>query len=100
MNTARIVADRETLCRAVAGALAELSVQTVRLRLPGGGESPLAARTTDLPGLLRGAPVGAGVVTPDGATVTLEAEGCSVSGPGGAGGGRGALAEAIGAACR
>jgi hypothetical protein len=50
-------ADRHQQAIRVAGALAELGVQSLELR-SGTALTPLSCRETNLPGLLQGAPVG------------------------------------------
>ncbi|HYD00706.1 MAG TPA: hypothetical protein VEB22_05715 [Phycisphaerales bacterium] len=81
---------RAALIRRLAGALAEASTASLTLQEPGSEPRPLAARTTDLPALLRPAPIGTRLKTPDGCTITLTDEGCTISNPGRA------LLEALG----
>jgi hypothetical protein len=45
----------------LAGALAEMGVQSLTLTAPGGGCRRLSARKTDLPGVLAAAPDGSGL---------------------------------------
>lgn len=72
---------REGLVCRLAGVLAEASTPSLILELPGRQRETLVPRTTDLPAVLRAAPVGTRLLTPGGGTITLTGEGCVIDRP-------------------
>lgn len=82
MDPMTIQQPRPVLISMIAGALAQAATASLTLHVPGKPPQPLSSRTTDLPGLLRDAPVGTRLVTPDGCSVELTGDGCTISNPG------------------
>lgn len=72
---------RNALASMIAGALAQAATQSLTLRRPGLPEEVLKPLTTDLPELLRAAPIGTRLLTPDGCAIALTSEGCTISNP-------------------
>lgn len=82
MNAVTINQPRPALIIRLAGALAETSTPSLILCVPGKPPIPLTPRATDLPALLRESPAGTQLATPDGCTITLTENGCSIEHPG------------------
>ena len=73
---------RPVLACKIAGALAQAAIKALTLQAPGGQPQPLTARTTDLPALLRDAPAGTRLTTPDGCVIELGGDACTINNPG------------------
>lgn len=67
----------ELACK-IAGALAQSATADLTLHTPGKAPTPLTARTTDLPAILRDAPVGTRLLTPQGCIIEITASGCTI----------------------
>lgn len=94
MDALTITLPRADLITRLAGALAETSTPSLVLTLPEKPSLPLTPRTTDLPALLREAPIGTRLATPGGCTITFTENGCSIERP------EARLIEALGPICR
>lgn len=90
----RLTAPRHELGPLLATALAQSGAATLTIQHPAGPARTLTPRVTDLPALLREAPVGTTLTTESGCTITLTDDGCTFFHP------SELLIEAIGQICR